>query len=147
MAQSEPRTVPLEPIDRMRLKRILSENKGRVILFNFWATWCSPCRDEFPELMRIYGTYREKGLLLIFLSLDEQDQKEAVKGFLQENNVNFESYIHSGEDFESLVNSIDPKWTGAVPATFIFGRQGKRIKTLLGAHNYEVFEKAIRPLL
>ena len=137
----------LEPIGEARLKKVLKENKGHVVILNFWATWCDPCREEFPELIRLYETYRTKKVRLIFLSMDEPDQTDEVKDFPKENRVSFLTYIRSKGDCESLVNSIDTDWIGAIPATFVFDRQGKRVETLVGDQTYEIFEKAVQPLL
>ena len=83
----------------------------------------------------------------IFLSVEKQEQSEQVIKFLKENEVNFVSYIRSEGDFESLVNVIDADWIGALPTTFVFNRQGRRVQSMLGGHNYEGFERAIEPLL
>lgn len=137
----------LEPIGEARLHEVLRKNKGEVVVVNFWATWCEPCREEFPDLVRLYRTYQKNGLHLVFLSMDEPDQKDKVQQFLKENQVDFVTYIRTEGDFESLVNSIDPNWIGGIPATFIYDRQGKRVKTLVGGHTFETFEKAIQPLM
>ena len=137
----------LKPIDEIKLRDLLNKKKGNVVVVNFWATWCDPCREEFPELLRLYENYRQKGMRLIFLSVEEQEQSEQVIKFLKENEVNFVTYIRSEGDFESLVNVIDADWIGALPTTFVFNRQGKRVQSIVGGHNYEDFERAIEPLL
>jgi thiol-disulfide isomerase/thioredoxin len=137
----------LKPIDKIRLKETLNKNKGNVVVINFWATWCEPCREEFPALVRLYRKYRRKGMHLIFLSVEEQEQSHQVIRFLKENKVNFLTYIRSEGDFESLVNVIDADWIGALPTTFFINRQGKRVQSMIGGHNYTDFESAIKPLL
>ena len=143
----DPSSVQLETINERGLKKILGKNKGSVVVVNFWATWCVPCREEFPDLVKLYLNYRDKGIQLVLLSMDDQDQVEAVKEFLKDNKVDFVSYIRGGQDFEGLVNAIDPQWVGAIPSTFVFNRQGKRVDTMVGKQDYQAFEKAIRPLL
>jgi thiol-disulfide isomerase/thioredoxin len=137
----------LKPIDEIQLRDLLNKKKGNVVVVNFWATWCDPCREEFPELLRLYENYRQKGMRLVFLSVEEQEQSKQVIKFLKENKVNFVTYIRSEVDFESLVNVIDADWIGALPTTFVFNRQGKRVQSMVGGHNYEDFERAIEPLL
>lgn len=137
----------LQPIDEMKLRDTLNKNKGKIVVINFWATWCEPCREEFPELVRLYENYRHKGMRLIFLSVERQEQGHEVISFLKENKVNFVTYIRSEGDFETLVNVIDPDWIGTLPATFVINRQGKRVQSMIGGHNYADFESAIKPLL
>ena len=137
----------LKPLDEAGLKETLKRNQGHVVVLNFWATWCVPCREEFPHLVRLAGKYRERGLQLVFFSMDEKDQIEQVRKFLQDQKVDFETFIRSGGDFEALVNFIDPDWIGAIPATFVFDRQGKKVKSFVGGQKYEEFEKAVMPLL
>ncbi len=137
----------LKPVDQAGLNEILKKNQGQVIVLNFWATWCVPCREEFPHLVQLAGKYHDRGLRLLFFSMDEKDQTEQVKKFLQDQKVGFETYIRSGGDFEAMVNSVDPDWIGAIPATFVFDRQGKRVKSLVGGQQYQDFEKAVLPLL
>jgi thiol-disulfide isomerase/thioredoxin len=138
---------PLTPADEGRLRAVLQKNRGQVVVLNFWATWCEPCREEFPDLLKLHENYRLKGLDLILLSMDDADQVQEVKKFLREKAVNFESYIRSGGDFEAFVNSIDPNWIGGIPATFVFDRQGNRIASLFGAQNYGKLAGAVCPLL
>jgi thiol-disulfide isomerase/thioredoxin len=137
----------LKPIDKIKLRDTLNKNKGNVVVMNLWATWCEPCREEFPELVRLYRNYRRQGMRLIFLSVEEQEQSNEIIRFLQENKVNFVTYIRSEGDFESLVNVIDADWIGALPTTFFINRQGKRVQSMVGGHNYADFERAIKPLL
>jgi thiol-disulfide isomerase/thioredoxin len=137
----------LQPIDEIKLRDTLKKNKGNVVVINFWATWCEPCREEFPQLVRLYENYRHKGMRLIFLSIERQDQRREVISFLKENKVNFVTYIRSEEDFEPLVNGIDPDWIGTLPATFVINRQGKKVQSMIGGHSYADFERVIKPLL
>lgn len=146
-SHQDPSSIQVEPINEKGIKKILSKNKGNIVVINFWATWCEPCREEFPELVKLYENYRGRGIQLVLLSMDDRDQIEQVKEFLKRNNVNFVSYIRSDRNFEDLVNAIDREWVGAIPATFVFNRQGKRVDTMVGKQNYEAFEKAVRPLL
>jgi thiol-disulfide isomerase/thioredoxin len=138
---------PLTPADEGRLRAVLQKNRGQVIVLNFWATWCEPCREEFPDLLKLHENYRLKGLNLLLLSMDDADQVQEVKKFLREKAVNFESYIRSRGDFETFVNSIDPNWIGGIPATFVFDRQGNRIASLFGAQKYGRLAGVVRPLL
>jgi thiol-disulfide isomerase/thioredoxin len=142
-----PLAADLKPLDEAGLEKVLKENQGKVVVLNFWATWCVPCREEFPHLVQLADKYRDRGLRLLFVSMDEKDQTEQVRKFLQEQKVNFETFIRDGGDFEAMVNLIDPDWIGAIPATFLFDRQGHKVKSLVGGQKYDDFEKAVLPLL
>lgn len=142
-----PLAADLKPLDEAGLEKVLKENQGKVVVLNFWATWCVPCREEFPHLVQLADKYRDRGLRLLFVSMDENDQTEQVKKFLQEQKVNFDTFIRAGGNFEAMVNSIDPDWIGAIPATFVFDRQGHKVKSLVGGQEYEDFEKAVLALL
>lgn len=138
---------PLKPLNVFGLKEVLNKSKGQVLILNLWATWCSPCREEFPELLRLYENRRHEGLRLVFLSVDEIGQGERVREFLRGKKINFLSYIRGEGKTEDLINVIDPEWFGAVPTTFVFDRLGKRVKTLFGAQTYAQLGKAIQPYL
>src|SRR2546428_12456160 len=58
----DPSSIQLQPINEKGLKKILGKNKGSVVVINFWATWCVPCREEFPDLVKLYANYRDKGI-------------------------------------------------------------------------------------
>ncbi len=146
-AQNSAKERRLEPVDEAGLKRVIEALKGYVVILNFWATWCEPCREEFPELLRVNEDYRQRGVALILLSLDEPDQLEVAERFLDEQKVHFTSYIRSEEDIKPLVNFVDPEWPGALPSTFLFDRKGRRVETLLGSRNYEILTKFIGPLI
>jgi len=139
--------IVVTPADEGGLKALLQRNNGQVIVLNFWATWCEPCREEFPDLLKLRENYRSMGLDLILLSMDDAEQGQEVKKFLREKGVQFESYIRSKGDFEEFVNSIDPNWIGGIPATFVFDRRGNRVRSLFGPQKYEALEGVVRPLL
>lgn len=99
----------------------------RPLLVNFWATWCDPCRDEMPDLVKIEEDFRARGMDFALVSLD--DVAELAKGvpeFLtQMRATRIPSYLLNANDPEAAINSVDPKWRGELPATFIFDREGR----------------------
>lgn len=68
---------------------VLSQLKGRPVLVNFWATWCGPCRAEFPALVRAYKKYREQGLVIIGVNIQDDNSDEGVLNFMRNTLVNF----------------------------------------------------------
>jgi len=148
-------TIPSEPppprgvvdLDETGWERLRAQQRGRVLLVNFWATWCEPCREEFPGLVRLHHTYRSHGLSVVAISMDEPESRPAIEQFLKSRGANFGSYRQQFKDFEALVNSINPRWNGGIPATFLYDRVGKLVQSWQGATKYEEFEGPVRRLL
>ena len=118
-----------------------------MVVINLWATWCVPCREEFPDLIKLYGKYRAKGLELILISVDNAEQRRQVKAFLKENGATFPTYINAEETYEALIDFLAPDWIGGFPTTFVIDRKGRLTVSLVGGQNYQVFQKAVAPLL
>ncbi|MBZ0204464.1 MAG: TlpA family protein disulfide reductase [Ignavibacteria bacterium] len=130
------------------LKTVLEAGKGKVMLVNYWATWCIPCVKEFPELVKLYSAYKEKNFELVFISLDDISDKDTkLKQFLSKQGVDFTTYFGNFPKPEILMDYMDKNWQGEIPATFIFDKEGKPVKTILGAQSYEQFEAEILKLM
>jgi thiol-disulfide isomerase/thioredoxin len=121
--------------------------RGRVLLVNFWATWCEPCREEFPALVRLYKTYHGQGLSLVAISMDEPESVGAIEKFLMGQGAEFGSYRHNFHDFGAFVDTINPRWGGGIPATFLYDREGRLVDSWQGATSFGEFERAVKPLL
>lgn len=134
-------------LDEAGWERVRDQQRGRVLLVNFWATWCEPCREEFPDIVRLHNTYRSRGLSVVAISMDEPESRPAIEQFLQSQGAKFGSYRQQFKDFEALVNSINPRWGGGIPATFLFDREGRLVESWQGATTFEEFESAVKPLL
>lgn len=155
LAGCSPATIPPEPpppagivnLDEAGWERLRFQHHGRVLLVNFWATWCEPCREEFPALVRLHRTYREQGLSLVAISMDEPESVPAIEQFLKSQGAQFGSYRHNFRDFATLIDSINPRWGGGIPATFLYDRQGKLVESWQGGTRYVEYERAVRPLL
>lgn len=100
----------------------LSKLKGKVIIVDFWATWCPPCRREVPHLVSFYEKYRDKGLIILGVSAEERQTLEA---FRKENNVNYPILLGNNEVFQRFgVRSI--------PHTLFIDKKGNVRKTQIG---------------
>ncbi len=146
-ASDRDQTPSLRPVKAKRLKAILKKKRGKVVVLNFWATWCAPCREEFPALIKLYQQYRSRGLELILVSADDREQQDRVEAFLKQARVNFVTYISEEESYETLAGFLAPDWIGGLPTTLVFDRKGQLAKSLVGGQNYEVFHKVVAPLL
>jgi thiol-disulfide isomerase/thioredoxin len=129
------------------LKLILKEGKGSAILINVWATWCEPCREEFPDLVDLSEKYK-KDIRFISISVDDvADLKSKVVPFLKNQNAQLENYLLKVIEPEDFINLLDKDWSGAVPATFIYDKYGKKTEALIGKQSLEKFEIAIKKVI
>jgi len=115
-------------IDEAGVKQLLARgapSQERPLLLNFWATWCGPCREEFPDLVKIDNEYRSKGLDFVAISLDDlADMKTAVPKFLWSQRAKMPVFLLDVPDQGTIIQLIDDSWQGDMPATFLYDRQG-----------------------
>jgi thiol-disulfide isomerase/thioredoxin len=135
-------------VDAKGLERRLAQEKGRVVLLNFWATWCEPCREEFPSLERLQKAYAGKGLTVLGVSTDLGSQVPQVEKFLAEQRPSFPNYMKKpGGDDQNFIDAVDRSWGGELPFTVVYGRDGKKVRVLSGKQSYGDFEKEVARLL
>ena len=119
-------TIIVKEVDHPGLAALLKRDNGRPLLVNFWATWCEPCRDEFPDLIKIDKEYRPRGLDFITVSLDDFSEiKTEVPKFLQQMGATMPAYLLNVADPEPSIKGVDPTWGGALPATVLYDKDGK----------------------
>jgi thiol-disulfide isomerase/thioredoxin len=139
---------PLIPATAEEVLRAVRRPGAAAVLVNVWATWCTPCREEFPELLRLARAYRARGLRLILVSADFDTERQAVEEFLAHQGVDFPTYWKRGADMD-FIDRLSPKWSGALPATFIYDRRGVLRLFWEGKTTYEKFaagvEEAMKP--
>jgi len=117
----------------------LSELRGRVVMLNFWATWCAPCRAEIPEFNAMQREYEAKGLTIVGVTSD--DTPEQVKEFQQDNPQQY-TVVTSGDEAPAGFA------TGASrPVTFVIDREGRIREEIRGSRNRAQFEDSLRPVL
>ena len=135
-------------VDARGLADRIAREKGRVVLVNFWATWCVPCREEFPDLARLDRAYGGRGLRVLGVSTDFDRETAAVKKFLTELKPGFPNYRKkSGGDDEQFIDAVDKSWGGELPFTVLYARDGKKAKVLSGKHTYGEYEAEVLKLL
>ena len=107
----------------------LSQYRGKVVILNFWATWCPPCREEMPSMERLYRDYKDQGLVILAVNVDDNGKK-AVGRFLQKTPHSFPILL----DSESLVRNSYGVFR--FPESFIIDRNGIVVKKIIGARDW-----------
>ena len=118
----------------------LSNYRGKIVVLNFWATWCPPCRSEIPDFIEAQKKYREQGVEFVGVSVDE-DGKKVVAPFIEEFGLNYTVLIAD----EKVVNNYGG--IGAIPTTFFIDRAGKIQRRYEGTISHEELHKALGDLL
>ena len=146
--QSIPKTeVRVDLLDTAKWQEIKSLNKGKVLFVNIWATWCLPCKEEFPDLVKLAEEYQNSDVVIVGVSVDYQDEiVSKIIPFLQSQKARFPNYVQNFKQPEVLINMFNEKWRGAVPATFIYDQNGIQKAFLLGKKSYEEFKTAIEKI-
>ena len=137
----------LTAVDETGYQKLVASHKGKVVLIDFWATWCAPCREEMPQLAKLEAKLRDKGFVLVTVSADEPEQEKAAAEFLKKSGVASPAYIKRAKDDDRFINSIDPKWSGALPAMVLYDRAGKKVKNWVGETPMAELEAAIKKIL
>ena len=115
-------------IDTDGLKNLVTKQRSGPLLVNFWATFCDPCRAEFPDLVKIDKDYRPQSLEFVTVSLDDAtDIKTSVPKFLEEMKATMPAYLLDVNDPEPAIKLMDPRWSGALPATFLYNEKGEEV--------------------
>ncbi len=144
----EPDTI--HPATPDQFRAVLEHHRGKVVVVNYWATWCIPCLQELPELDLLQERYGERGLVVLAISMDDPDKLEdRVKPFFAKRAPGLVSYLASAGEDDSVefVTSFDPEWPGALPTTMFFDRGGELANIHLGRMLYADFEEAVLEML
>lgn len=122
-ARARPRIEPVTPNEYRA--RVVAPHHGHVLVVNFWATWCEPCRQEMPVLLAVAREMSPKGVDLVLVSADFRDKASAVGRYLDGLRAGAASFLEDAPDPAAFIDAVDPKWGGELPHTVIYGRDGK----------------------
>lgn len=142
---AQPKKLPL--MNEAGYLKLLAGAKGKVLLVNFWATWCVPCREEMPALAKLEARLKAKGLMLVTISADEPEDDATAQAFLKKSGITVPSYLKQAANDEKFISSIEGKWSGALPALFLYDKAGKKANSFIGETDLKVLEAAITKLL
>jgi len=137
----------LKPVDEAGYGKLVAGAKGKVVLVNFWATYCVPCRKEMPQLVALEAKLRAKGYQFVTISADEPEQLKDAAAYLDKLKVPAPVYVRKAKDDDKFVAAIDGKWSGALPASFLYDKTGKKVRAFFGEVKVAELEAAILKLL
>ena len=103
----------------------LSKLRGKVVLLDFWATWCGPCRESIPHLIDLYKTYQPKGFTIIGMSVDKENEEAALRRFVKSMDIPYSVVLSP----ESLARQYG---ISGIPTTFLIDREGKILEKIVG---------------
>jgi thiol-disulfide isomerase/thioredoxin len=135
-------------IDLAGYRDVVARNRGKGVMVAFWATWCEPCRDEYPLLVSLAKEYAPQGLAVIGVDLDEDSETNLVRKFLAQNRPGFPNYrVKTEIDSTVFFQTVSPEWKGAMPETAFYARDGHLARNFFGKRQREAFVDAIRLIL
>jgi len=136
LAQSQP---VMADVTAEELKQIIQSYEGdKAVLVNFWATWCLPCKREFPHLLELREKYSDR-FELIFVSADFEEARQEAREFLKNQDVDFKTYFKTEKDNE-FITAVSENWSGALPFTIIIDKDGNLVNEWEGAASLKTFE-------
>jgi peroxiredoxin len=125
IAAGDQKPVNVEPVSVDELKALrTNQGTGKLLLVNFWATWCAPCIEEFPELQKMVRMYAKRKLDIVTVSLNSPDEKGFVLDFLQKQHAINRNLQFSGNDSADAVAAFGPDWKGGLPYTVLIDTRG-----------------------
>lgn len=136
-----------EMIGIQGFQKILQQHRGKPLLVTFWATWCEPCRDEYPMLNQLAKEYEPRGLRVVGISLDNDGDLILMRRFLARYKPIFPNYRKTVGGAEEFTQAVMPGWKGSLPATFLYSKDGRQVGHFLGEQTRDQYERAIREVL
>jgi thiol-disulfide isomerase/thioredoxin len=134
----------LTPLDEQSFQQMIAAHRGQVLLVDFWATWCAACREEMPKLIAMRGSYSKRDFAMVTVSCDEPEQEGPAAAYLDKQAAPAPRYIKRTKDDDAFIAFIDPKWSGALPALFLYGRDGGLAAKFIGESSAATIDAAIK---
>jgi thiol-disulfide isomerase/thioredoxin len=135
-------------IDLAGYQQILAKYHGKPLVVNFWATWCEPCRDEYPLIVELAAEFKSQGISVVGINMDDDSDMNLVRRFIARTQPHFPNYRQKpGIDLDAFYHGVNPAWTGTMPQTIFYTRDGHINLFFLGTRPRPVFEQAFRDLL
>ena len=119
----------------------LAEQKGKVVLVNFWATWCAPCRKEIPDLINLYSELKSDGLLVVGVATDD-DGESVVAPFVKREKINYPIVVDTSRAIESQFDAMY-----GLPTTYVVNPEGQIVRRILGIFPTEEMRPKLETML
>jgi thiol-disulfide isomerase/thioredoxin len=120
VGSDQPAEVKVDVVKYDQLLDAVKARRGHVVVMDVWATWCAPCKQEFPHLVELHERYAKGGVVCVSVSLDKSDQRDAALTFLKSKGAVFPNYVL--DEGEAGWDKLDLK---GIPAVFVYDREGK----------------------
>lgn len=146
-ASKGPATPDPKIIDAQGYTELVEQYRGKPLLVTFWATWCEPCRDEYPMLNALAKEYAPKGLHVVGVDLDDDGDLILMRRFIARYKPIFPNFRKKKGGESDFVQAVMPGWNGAIPASVFYARDGRQIGHLVGENNRDTYEAAIRMVI
>jgi thiol-disulfide isomerase/thioredoxin len=134
----------LAVIDLEGFHKILADHRGSPLVITIWATWCEPCRDEYPMINQIAQQFASQHVTVVGISFDQDAELNLVRHFLARNQPVFTNYRKKMGHQDEFDRGVDPNWPGELPVNFFYAADGKLIARLDGSQPRQVYENAVR---
>ena len=141
---------PADPvvIDLAGYQQIVAKYHGKPLVVNFWATWCEPCREEYPLIVELASEFKTQGISVVGINMDDDSDMNLVRRFIARTQPRFPNYRQKpGIDLDAFYHGVNPAWTGTMPQTIFYARDGHINLFFLGTRPRPVFEQAFHDLL
>jgi peroxiredoxin len=125
-AYEEPNPIlTIDTIGVYGIKNLIRNTSTKLRVINIWATWCGPCVSEFSDFVRLQRKFQDRNFEWVTISADPLNKQAKVLKFLQKKHAIATNYIFNSEDLYQLIETVDPRWRGAIPYTLIVAPGGK----------------------
>ncbi|MDA3816238.1 MAG: redoxin domain-containing protein [Prolixibacteraceae bacterium] len=135
--------VSLETIDEQKLGEIMENNSENLRLINIWATWCTPCVLELPDIIQLQRIYGNRDFELVTVSSDKIKNKDKSLELLKKHHASNKNYIFNNDDKYKLIEGVDPEWQGSIPYTILIEPGGEIVYRHQGTVDLYELKKAI----
>ncbi len=125
----------------------LRAEHGSVLVLNLWASWCSPCLKEIPELLRLERDYARCGVRLLGISMDEPaDRSRVVQPLLAARFPAFRTLARDASSMDAYASVVDGAWNELMPTSYVLDRDGRVVERIQGGKSYAEFAALVKPL-